>query len=109
MTYSNNALKSVSELLINFKSLEYFRDYLVIPNFLLPVRRGELITPELAEQARESEARRTRVTQAVQDYKDLGKNHYMRKKAHAANEEIVKCRINVNVSGDRLYISLFDD
>lgn len=60
-------MKSISELLISFKSLPYFRSYLLIPSFLLPVRN--LITPESAQDAKEWNEEKVRVKEAVREFR----------------------------------------
>jgi len=36
VTYSNNALTTINEVLIGFKSLPSFRDYNLVPDCLIP-------------------------------------------------------------------------
>ena len=54
VTYSNNALESLTQLLISAKQLPSFRDLNLIPNFMLPKRDVPTgMTPDEASYERE--------------------------------------------------------
>ena len=66
LTYSNNALASISELLVACKSLQSFRDYNMIPRCLLPKDKfKDLISPEKVQKEKKWEKNRKMMSEAL--------------------------------------------
>ena len=69
VTYSNNALSTISDTLIGFKSLPSFRDVTLIPDCLLPKSAQEsLLTPDSAKLIRESKQEQARYLDELAKY-----------------------------------------
>ena len=60
VSYSHNALISLSEFLVGIKDLPMFRDLNLVPACMLPKQKKQ-ITPETVAEAKEKELTRSRV------------------------------------------------
>ena len=113
LTYSNNALTSLSDTLVAFKNLQSFRDLNLIPGCLLPKNSFKnLITPEKAQLERKWEKDCAKVSEALADLRDTSVNSshsQTKRKAKQIGSLVQKCHIDLRVSGDRLVVSFFDD
>ena len=91
LTYSNNALFNVSELLAEGKSLPYFRDVTLIPDCLLPKGRKNLLTPEGAREDRERKKELDGIKETLSEMREqraLGNQTMATKKARHVNSLI---------------------
>ena len=80
ITYSNNAVASLSETLIDLKQLPSFRDLNLMPSCLFPNNTENLLSAE----DKESKKTYARATEALQDFND-STNNETRKKAKTVN------------------------
>jgi len=115
VTYSHNTLQSICELLIGLKSLPSFRDLATIPDCLLP-KGDTILTPNKISATKAAAKERAQTIDALGDFTEsstttnsqASKNR-ARQKAKAVTAFVQKCSVDISVSGERLYICLFDD
>ena len=107
LTYSHNALASLSDVLIRLKDLPSFRDLNLGPGCFFPQNEKDVMTPEMASEANARQKENARVQEALTDLhiNPIGET---RNKARQVNNEIRKCMIDVKIRGERLYVSFFD-
>jgi len=113
LTYSSNALAALGDFFVGLKSLPSFRDVTLIPDCFLPKSPLGLITPETARAERNAQKNRTQILEALTDFSDgVGgqgpQKGCGRQKAKAVTGIIQKCMVDLNVSGERVYVSFFE-
>ena len=119
LTYSNNSLATISDVLIAFKSMPAFRDLTIIPSCMIPrteqSKQYQSMSPDLVREEREQLKERQKMLGTLSDFHSdkLRQSHpdrlQAKTKAKVVSTFFQKCQVDLKVQGDRLYISCFDD